>query len=669
MSLPPPLVIPPARLHDLADGAALEWLEADGRGGFASGTAVGANTRRYHGVLVVARRPPTDRIVLLSRLEEVVITAAGERYELATNYYPGVVHPTGHRWLASFRLDPWPVWEYRLGSLTLTKALFAARDAGAVVVIYQVSGGEAQLELRPLVAGRGYHALVQANEHVAQAAEVEPGRITYRPYPLIPPLVLSHDGGDWHADPRWYYRTLYPRETERGLDDAEDLFQPGVLRVLLAPDRPWRLVCATRPAQPGRVEEWAAEERRRRAAAAERGRQLGGDDDALATLGARLALAAEAFLVQRDDARSIIAGYPWFADWGRDAMISIPGLCLALGRIDDAEAVLRAFAAHQRDGLIPNRFPDDGGEIPADHYNAADASLWFVEAVAALNEAGGDTRPFRQAVHTILHAYRTGTRYGIRLEPDGLVRQGEEGVQLTWMDGKVDGWVVTPRAGRAVEINALWYNALVRATGLARVWGDDPREYGDLARRARSAFRVFWNPEARCLFDVIGDDGRPDPSLRPNQLFAVSLPHSPLTREQMRGVVDAVARDLLVPLGVRTLAPSAPGYIGIYRGPQRERDAAYHSGTAWPWLLGPFAAAYLRVHGLRPSTRERVRALLQPVMDHITEYGLGHIAEVVGGDPPHAPGGCFAQAWSCAEVLRILAMIRRRPVAPARGRR
>ncbi|MFO7260005.1 MAG: amylo-alpha-1,6-glucosidase [bacterium] len=666
MSLPPPLVIPAARLHDLADGASLEWLEVDGRGGFASGTAVGANTRRYHGVLVVARRPPADRVVLLSRLEEVVITAAGERYELATNYYPGVVHPTGHRWLASFRLDPWPVWQYRLGSLTLTKSLFAARDAGAVVVTYCVSGGEALLELRPLVAGRGYHALVQANEHVAQAAEVEPGRITYRPYPLIPPLVLSHDGGEWHPDPRWYYRTLYPRETERGLDDAEDLFQPGVLRVRLVPDRPWRLVCATRPMDPAPADEWAGAERRRRAAAAERGRDLGGDDAALATLGARLALAAEAFLVERDDARTIIAGYPWFADWGRDAMISIPGLCLALGRIEEAEAVLRTFAAHQRDGLIPNRFPDDGGEIPVDHYNAADASLWFVEAVAALHEAGGDTRAFRQAVHTTMHAYRTGTRFGIRLEPDGLVRQGVEGVQLTWMDAKVDGWVVTPRTGRAVEINALWYNALRRAAGLSRVWGDDPREYEELARRARSGFRVFWNPEARCLFDVIGDDGRPDPSLRPNQLFAVSLPHSPLTPEQMRGVVEAVERDLLVPLGVRTLAPSAPGYVGIYRGPQRERDAAYHSGTAWPWLLGPFATAYLRVHGLRPSTRERVRALLEPVIAHIGEYGLGHIAEVVGGDPPHAPGGCFAQAWSCAEVLRILAMIRRRPVAPDR---
>src|SRR5690606_10489459 len=370
MSLPPPLVIPAARLHDLADGASLEWLEADGRGGFASGTAVGANTRRYHGVLTVARRPPADRVVLLSRLEEVVITAAGERYELPATYYPGAVHPTGLRWLESFRLDPWPVWEYRLGALTLTKALFAARDAGAVVVTYEVHGGEARLELRPLVAGRGHHALVQANEHVAQAADVEPGRITYRPYPLIPPLVLSHDGGEWHADPRWYYRTLYPRGAERT----------------------------------ERVEEWAATERRRRAAAAERGRRLGDDDAALATLGARLALAADTFLVERDDARSIIAGYPWFADWGRDAMISIPGLCLALGRIDDAEAVLRAFAAHQRDGQVPNRFPDDGGEIPVDHYNAADASLWFVEAVAALHEAGGDTRAFRQAVHTTMHA-------------------------------------------------------------------------------------------------------------------------------------------------------------------------------------------------------------------------------------------------------------------------
>jgi predicted glycogen debranching enzyme len=666
VSLLPPIIIPAARLHDLEDSASLEWLETDGRGGYASGTAAGANTRRYHAVLVVARRPPADRIALLSRLEEAVVTATGERYELATNYYPGTIYPTGHRWLESFRLDPWPVWQYRLGSLTLTKALFFARSVGAVVVLYHLRGGDALLELRPLVAGRSDHALVSANEVVAQEAEVEPGRITYHPYPRIPPLVLTHDGGEWHPDPRWYYRTVYPRETERGLDDREDLFQPGVLRVPLAAGRSWRLACATHPVRLDRVAEWAAAERRRRADAAARGRRLGGADEWLANLGARLGLAAEAFLVERDDARTIIAGYPWFTDWGRDAMISIPGLCLALGRIEDAEAVLRAFAAQQRDGLIPNRFPDDGGEVPADHYNAADAPLWFVEAVAALHDAGGDARPFWPAVQRVIRAYTRGTRFGIRLEPDGLVRQGVEGVQLTWMDAKVGGWVVTPRAGRAVEINALWYNALLRAAGLAHAFGEDPAEYEAIARRARSAFRAFWNPDRRCLYDVLGDDGRPDPALRPNQLLAVSLPHSPLTHEQMRGVVEVVERELVVPLGVRTLAPSEPGYRGRFQGPPHERDVAYHSGSAWPWLLGPFATAYLRVHGNRQRARERVRELLAAVERHLFEYGLGHIAEVVSGDPPHAPGGCIAQAWSCAEALRILHMLQPRPVAPPR---
>ncbi len=655
--LPPPIVVPLERVRDFQVGARLEWLEPDGRGGYASGTVAGANTRRYHGVLVVARRPPTDRIVLLSRLEETVVTPAGEWYELAANHYPGAIHPHGYRYLEEFRLDPWPIWRYRLGGLVLTRELFVARDPGATVLRYRIEGGEARLEIRPLIAGRDFHALVVENDAVARTAAAEPGLIVYQPYPGIPPLFLSHAGGEWHHDRRWYRQTVYRREMERGLDDREDLYNPGVLTARLHPGESWALACATAPVPVDDAEAWGMEETRRRGVAAEAGRRAGGADPALAELGARLGLAADTFLVRRDHGESILAGYPWFADWGRDAMISIPGLCLVTGHPDRAAAVLRTFATHLRDGLIPNHFPDSGGGIPDDHYNAADASLWFVEAVAALGEAGGATEEFWPTVREILRAYREGTRFGIGMDEDGLIKHGAAGVQLTWMDARVDGWVVTPRAGKAVEINALWYNALTRAASLAPTAGDDAAPYRELARLVRDAFQAFRYREGDYLYDRIDPAGRPDPAVRPNQLFAVSLPHSPLGNHEMAGVVRVVERELLVPLGIRTLAPGSPGYRGRFQGSRRERDAAYHSGTAWPWLLGPFITAYLRVHGKGEAPRRRIRELLAPVRAHLQEQGLGQIAEVVAGDPPHQPAGCFAQAWSCAELLRVLPLI------------
>jgi predicted glycogen debranching enzyme len=655
--LPSALVVKAARLQNFEVGSRLEWIETDGRGGYASSTAVGANTRRYHGLLVVALRPPTDRVVLLSRLEETLFTPDGGRYDLAANVYPGVVHPEGHRYLEEFRLDPWPTWRYRLGALALTRTLFVVRSTGAVVLRYRLEGGGARMELRPLVAGRDFHALVTANDDVARNARVGPGHVAYTPYPGLPPLVLSFDGGEWRDTGDWYYSTVYPIEAERGLDDREDLFCPGVLTTELQADRTWTLACATAPVPVAQAESWEFEERRRRAEIAARGWRVGGGDGPLGELGARLALAGDAFLVERDGQTTILAGYPWFADWGRDAMIALPGLCLALGRTAEAASVLRVFAAHLRDGLIPNRFPDYGGDLPLENYNAADASLWFVEAVGALADAGGEVRELWPAVRAILNAYREGTHFGIGLQPDGLVRQGTEGVQLTWMDARVDGWVVTPREGRAVEINALWYNALLRAAALAEGVGEPSGEYRALAERSREAFQAFWYEEGRYLYDRIDDAGRPDPSLRPNQLFAVALPNSPLSVEQAAGVVAAVERELLVPLGVRTLAPGDPAYRGQYTGGRHERDAAYHQGTAWPWLLGPFAAAYLRVHGHGEAARERVRELLIPVAAHMREFGLGQIAEVVSGDPPHVPGGCFAQAWSVAEAIRIVGMV------------
>lgn len=652
--LPPPIIAPLERVRDYQVSSRLEWLETDGRGGYASSTAACANTRRYHGLLVVARRPPTDRIVLLSRLEELVLMPDGACYELAANHYPGIIHPRGYRYLEEFRLDPWPLWRYRLGSTILTRELFVAREPGATVLRYRVEGGEAVLEVRPLVAGRDFHALVMENDVVVPTAAAEPGLVVYQPYPGIPPLFLSHDGGEWRHDGHWYRQTIYSRETERGLDDREDLYNPGVLSISLRPGTTWSMACATAPVPVREAEEWATTEVARRGIMAQAGRHTGGDDPALADLGARLGLAAEAFLVRRGEGETILAGYPWFADWGRDAMISIPGLCLALGQTERAAAVLRVFAGHLRAGLIPNHFPDSGGPIPDDHYNAADASLWFIEAVAALAAAGGDSHEFWATVHEIIRAYQEGTSFGIGMAEDGLIHQGTAGVQLTWMDAKVDGHVVTPRAGKAVEINALWYNALQQAAELARKIGNDAAPYEKLAHRVRDAFQKFRYREGGYLYDLIDPAGHPDSALRPNQLFAVSLPHSPIGNHEAAGVVAVVERELLVPLGIRTLAPGSPGYRGRFQGSRRARDTAYHCGTAWPWLLGPFITAYLRVHGKGEESRRHLRGLLEPVRTHLLEQGLGQVAEVVAGDPPNRPGGCFAQAWSCAELLRVL---------------
>lgn len=656
-ALPPAIIVPLERVVDFQVGSGLEWLEADGRGGYAAGTVAGANTRRYHGLLVVARRPPTDRIVLLSRLEERVTTPSGDHYHLASNQYPRVIHPHGFRHLEEFRLDPWPVWRYRLGGLLLFKEVFVARGAGATVIRYRIEGGEADLEVRPLVAGRDFHDLVSENDVVSPNAEAEPGLVVYQPYPGIPPLFLSHSGGEWRPEGCWYRQTVYRREAERGLPDREDLYNPGIISAALTPGKPWILAASTRPVPVEQAGYWAAEELRLRGEAAERGRRTGGDDAFLADFGARLGVAAEAFLVGRGEGESVIAGYPWFADWGRDAMISLPGLCLATGQPERAASVLRIFASHLRFGLIPNRFPDRGGPVPDDHYNAADASLWFIEAVGALRETGWEITEFWPTVREIIDAYRNGTRFGIGMDDDALIVQGEPGLQLTWMDALVNGWVVTPRDGKAVEINALWYNALRRAAEMAEALGVDDSLYDELARRVRESFRVFRNRELGCLHDRIDPTGKPDPSIRPNQLFAVSLPHMVVDKDLAERVVKVVEQKLLIPLGVRTLDPDAPAYRGRFEGGRRERDAAYHSGTAWPWLLGPFITAYLRVHGGGEESRRRVRQILEPVRIHLLEQGLGQIAEVVAGDPPYRPGGCFAQAWSCAELLRVIPMI------------
>jgi predicted glycogen debranching enzyme len=650
----------PDVLRDLSRASLREWLHTDGLGGYASSTVVGLNTRRYHGLLVAATRSPVGRMVLLSKLEDT-LSVGGRRYELGTNAYPGAVHPRGFEHAVSFELDPLPtlVWEVEGG--TLSRTVCRIHDEPITAVAYRYDGpGKPVLEVRPLLAYRDYHGLQRENARVRRGAEREGGDLVLRPYDDCPPLRLRMPGATFAPDGLWYRAFEYERERERGLDFREDLFSPGVLRLELLPGRAIHLIASAGGLLAGVDPErlMAAERRRLRIAG-------GGGEGALP----ELRRAADAFVVRRGPAgRTIVAGYHWFAHWGRDSMIALPGICLATGRPDDARAILSEYARHVDRGMIPNRFPDGGGEP---EYNSVDAALWLVVAVGRYLEATGDDGFVRMRmadpVAAILDGYRAGTRHGIRVNADGLLTQGEEGLQLTWMDARVGPQVVTPRRGQPVEIQALWYNALLIGAEVAREAAEPARarEWAALAGRARESFlKAFWSEEHGYLADLVADDGQPDFSLRPNQLYALGLPHVLLPRDRALRVLDAVKRHLLTPVGLRTLSPEHPAYRGRYAGGPAERDAAYHQGTVWPYLAGAYFDAVTRVHG--EAGKAEAREWLDGFAAHLEEAGLGTVSEVFDGDAPHAPGGAIAQAWSVGEILRVAVRTGWRPALDRR---
>jgi len=636
---------------DLSEATAREWLETNGIGGFASSTLVNLNSRRYHGLLVAATHPPVGRMVLLSKLEPTLVIA-DRRYELGVNLYPGAFHPQGQQYLQSFRLDPFPVFKYCVEDLTLEQTIFLVHGENTVVVQYQLlgelRGRTCGLEVRPLIAFRDYHATTRENPDIRREVLLQPGLASVSPYPGMPHLHFAHNADSVDTTGYWYYGFLYERERERGLDFEEDLYSPFVLRFDLSRNTSGAVIASTQRHQAEEaflLEEREIERRTEILRAAP-------FDDEFAKL---LTDAADHYLVARGDQKSVIAGYPWFGDWGRDTMISLSGLTLSTGRYEDARNILTGFAAHVDQGMLPNRFPD-AGEAP--EYNTADATLWLFHAV---HEFLGYTRDYTfvrtqlfSTLAEIIAWHERGTRYGIRLDSDGLLQTGQPGVQLTWMDAKVGDWVVTPREGKPVEIQALWYNALRvmehLSTALHRE--EDAARYAALAERTRARFRqIFWNESAGCLYDVVADSG-PDPAVRPNQIFAVSLPHALLEGEAAQRVVDVVEWELLTPYGLRTLSPRDPKYHGRYAGDVRSRDSAYHQGTVWPWLLGPFLTAYVKVHGGAAEARRRADHFLDAMRAHLLDAGVGQISEVFDGDAPHRPGGCIAQAWSVAEVLR-----------------
>ncbi len=645
------MTIDAADCQNLDGALRLEWLETNGRGGFASGTVAGANTRRYHALLLVARIPPGDRVVLVNHLEEW-LEQHGGRTPLSTNLYPGAVHPTGYEACAKFSLDPWPTWTYVVGDVRIQREIFLPHDRDVTVIRWRrLDAGRRRvvLRVRPMLSGRDYHATHHENAVLATGYTEQEGGVCWRPYGDLPPVRAVHRGRYRH-DPEWYRRLQLPVEQERGLESEEDWWSPGELSFSLVRGTAATLALTTDGSGSLNTNQLALLERRRR-----RAMRTAPTGD---SFGTRLWSAAQAYVAVRGAGHTVLAGYPWFIDWGRDAFIALPGLCLVTGRYETAWQVIASFAQVISRGMVPNRFPDAGG-VP--EYNTMDASLWFVHAVERYLIYSGDRARVETiawpAVQAILAGYREGTRYQIRMDDDGLITGGEAGVQVTWMDAKVGDWVVTPRQGKPVEMQALWIRALSVGESLAELFGQ-----GVVAdtcrrdrRRATASFRArFWYEAGGYLYDVIDGPDGDDPSLRPNQLYALALCDELLSGEQARSVVEAVEAHLLTPVGLRTLAPTDPRYQAHYHGGVVQRDGAYHQGTVWPFLLGVFVTAWLRVHGARRAQKTRARGFLNGLAAHLDHACLGQVSEIFDGNAPHEPRGCPAQAWSVAEPLRVL---------------
>lgn len=640
---------------DFESASRLEWLDTNGIGGWASSSVSGAHTRRYHGLLVAATTPPSGREVVLSRLDETLGTSAG-RYELGCNQFPGVVHPQGVRHLVAFARSSFPVFEFEAGGAYLRKTVLAVHGENSTLVRYELVAAPTavDLELQPFVAARDFHSLAVANPGIGAELESHGGQLRLRPYAGGTELWIQVAGAVFEASPDWHYRFEYERERERGLDYREDLWTPGRFRCRLTPGALLDVLISTRSPRGRSTNRLFQRERQRRAAVAAAGPAgaAGG-----AAHGGRLALAGDQFIVRRGEGgRTVIAGYHWFGDWGRDAMIALSGLTLATGRHEDARRILRTFLEATDRGMLPNRFPD-AGHVP--EYNTVDATLWaFIAVYRYLLASGDDEFVLDEALpvlRTIVDWHARGTRYGIGVAEDGLLVAGTPGVQLTWMDARAGDRVVTPRHGKPVEVNALWINALRVLAELERRFGDAKaaRELDVRADAARARFEaLFWNEETGGLFDVIGPDG-PDPAVRPNQVLAVGLPFPVLPPVRAASVIQLVERTLLTPVGLRSLAPSDPAYVGRYQGGPEERDGVYHQGTVWGWLIGPFVSGLIRVEG--EAGRRRARPLVAGLLEHLDTGCVGTCGEIFDGDFPHEPRGAVAQAWTVAELLRLLA--------------
>jgi len=639
-----------------------EWLLSNRRGSFACGTLCGNNTRRYHGLLTGALNPVVNRTVALSNCQETIITEHG-RFNL--NYFefepPALEKPTVLP--NGFKKETGVHFSYSTPQFKLVKSIYLMSDADIVAIEYNFTSVQEKFEfnVRPLAAMRSYHHLGKRHEGFNSEWQEDFLSIKNNNMPDAQ-ILMATDEMAFVEDRQWWHNFFYRIEKRRGFDYTEDLWSPGYFRRTV--DGPARIVL------------WAGFGDNTLAH-----RMAGLDVDVIiddlklqqkqiiSNLKSKdetvqlLALAGEQFIIDKKieklKTKSILAGFPWFADWGRDAFIALEGLLLCCGRYEDANSVLLNFAYNADEGMIANFFGDDHTGAS---FNSIDASLWFIHAAFRYYKASGDTRGFSSrlmpVIRWIIDSYLQGTKFGIKADSDSLITGGSFDTQLTWMDAKFDNVVFTPRNGKAVEVNALWYNAVCNCVEFYR--GKDAvltERFQNLANRIAESFcRTFWYQQGRYLYDCVAKDYK-DASVRPNQIFAVSLPFSPLDIEQQKAVVDCVEANLLTPYGLRTLAPGDSKYIGIYRGGPKERDSAYHQGTVWPWLIGGFTEAYLKVNNYSKQSKKIAAERLEPLLDHFSNSAcIGSISEVFDGDEPHQPGAAFAQAWSVAEVLRAYMM-------------
>ena len=664
-----------------------EWLVTNGLGGFASGTVAGCLTRRYHGLLLAALQPPLGRTLLLAKLDETLRVGDNDFALYTNNWTGGVEHPPGCGLLRRFDLVLGvPTWTFEFAGCRLIKRIWMEPRQNTTYVQYELKDAPCAFTLtcKALVNYRDYHSLTRAADWCMQVDPAADG-LTVRAFDGAVPLRLRCGSAVWETAHEWHRDFTLPAERERGFDFQENHLCCGQCVITLEPGKRVGIVASTLPDADLDTD---AALQRRHAEANDRLNQWRRANrraaDAAPLPVRQLVLAADQFVVTRSKSvsnscpssadarrspskqppgRTIIAGYPWFTDWGRDTMIALPGLALVTGRRDVARDVLLTFARHVDRGMIPNRFPDEGA---TPDYNAADATLWFVWAVAQYVRTTRDTKildELYQPLTEIIHHYRTGTRYDIHVDDDGLLHAGESGVQLTWMDAKIGPHVVTPRTGKPVELNALWFDALSSVASFAEILEKPSDELVELAKQTREGFARFWNQPADCCFDVLDGPSGDDPAVRPNQIFAVSLPasrtgnHLPtpkglpqdlLTAQQSESVVRTCRQQLLTWFGLRSLSPDDGAYHGTYHGDYRARDEAYHQGTSWGWLLGPFVTAHYHVY----NDAVAARAFLEPLLGQLFSHGLGSLSEIFDGDSPHAPNGCIAQAWTVAEALR-----------------
>jgi predicted glycogen debranching enzyme len=646
--------------NDFAAASSREWLVTNAIGGYASGTIAGCATRRYHGILLAALQPPVGRTQLVAALDEI-IEYAGAPYELATHKWAsGAVAPQGFQYLESFRLDGTiPTWLYAFGDARVEKKIWMRQGENTTYIRYTLlnASSPVQFQAKALVNFRDYHGVTHGGDWRMRIEPVNHGVGVLAYNGATPFYLLSADA---LAEPQhtWYRDCFFQAERDRGLEDREDHLFAAQFRATLEPGKPITLVFTTDgetllDGNSALSEQHAHDAGLLEAFAHSPLAHKTTSDPAWLS---QLVLAADQFVVKRalpgePNGHSVIAGYHWFGDWGRDTMIALPGLTLTTGHFEIARQILLAFSQFVDAGMLPNNFPDTGGRP---EYNTIDASLWYFEAIRQYVEATQDFATLQKLfpiLAAMVEAHVAGTRYNIHVDPaDGLLYGGGPGVQLTWMDAKIGDWVVTPRTGKPVEINALWINALESMSQFAKFLKLPGRRYETLSAAAKSSFPKFWNPNRNCCYDVIDSPGiGSDASLRPNQVLAVSLPSSPLTAAQQRSVVDVCLTDLLTPFGLRSLGPQESGYVAHYRGAPRERDAAYHQGTVWGWLTGAFALAHFRVY----QDKAAARRFLEPQAEAIHLYGLGSLAEVCDAEKPFAPAGCIAQAWTVAEMLRV----------------